>query len=182
MEEHLDWTEKIDYYRRGIYRRIYPKIYSEIINVPILDGGSEFFPTILNSSTEYNNESIIQSNCVKTYIGRASSIIVSLRKHSLDSENRATVEYRINLVDDTNKIKFERIQTLGRFNSSLEESWNNVLKILDTRLNSIIENNFYQNVKLIKECANGVKLESDSEFDTNGYLRWTYKSIIQYEW
>jgi len=182
MEEHLDWTEKIDYYRRGIYRRIYPKIYSEVINAPILDGSSEFFPTILNSSTEYNNESIIQSNCVKTYIGRASSIIVSIRKESLDSENRATVEYRINLVDDTNKIKFERIQTLGRFNSKLEESWNNVLKILDTRLNSIIENNFYQNVKLIKECANGVKLESDSEFDTNGYLRWTYKSITQYEW
>jgi hypothetical protein len=31
--------------------------------------------------------------------------------------------------------------------------------------------------KLTKECSNGVKFESDTMFNQDGYLEWTYKAI-----
>ena len=35
----------------------------------------------------------------------------------------------------------------------------------------------YENVKLKKECTNGVILHSDSKWDDNGALKWTCENI-----
>ena len=168
-QEHLDWTDKIQFYKQGIYKREYPQYFVDKIQNSI----GEYIPVLLTNSSEYNEESSTQSNCVKTYIGRPSSFIISLRKgyHG----DRATIEYSLTKVDD--KVKVKRIQSLGKFKSRLGEEWNNVLFKLDEVVLSSVKDKRFETVKISKECKNGVKLNSDSEFDHGGKLRWTYKNI-----
>lgn len=176
--EHLDWTEKLDFYRKGIYYRIYPKHINDVCE-PYEVSGSIYFPVVLNDSRNYNSESLTQSNCVKSYIGKVSSIIVSLRNGGLESDERATIEYRIVFLKNSEKIKVERIQTLGKYNSTLDESWSGPIRILDGRLDDYVNDRRYKNVKLKKICANGTVLESESEFDEDGLLKWSYVPISE---
>lgn len=170
-QEHLDWSDKIQFYKRGHYNRIYPSYTYDTIESPIDD----YYPVVLNDSTNYNEESSTQSNCVKTYIGRPSSFIVSLRKGSPDSDERATIEYRISKSGEI--ILCDRVQSLGRFNGKLDEHWLNPLFKLDERLLSYVKDKRFESVKITKKCANGSFLESNSEWDDMGTLRWTYRAI-----
>jgi len=169
--EHLDWSDKLQFYKRGHYDRIYPTRLYDLIERPIGD----YYPVVLDNSTNYNEESSIQSNCVKTYIGRPASIIVSLRKGSPDSDDRATIEYRI--FKDGDNIKAQRIQSLGRFNGKLDEQWFEPLFKLDESVLSFIQDKQFDTVRLTKKCFNGTVLESDSYFDHEGTIRWSYKAI-----
>jgi hypothetical protein len=74
--EHLDWSDKLTFYKNGHYERIYPIYSYEHLEQPL----GEYYPVLLDDSTSYNEESSTQSNCVKTYIGKPSNIIISLRK------------------------------------------------------------------------------------------------------
>jgi hypothetical protein len=170
-DEHLDWSDKIQFYKRGHYERTYPQLIYDTIEKPI----GEYYPVVLNNSTMYNEESSVQSNCVKTYIGKPQSIIVSLRKGSPYSEERATIEYR--LMKDGDKIKCDRVQSLGRFNGKLDEHWMQPVFNLDEYLLSFVKDKKFKTVTLTKKCANGTVLQSDSEWDDSGTLRWTYKGI-----
>jgi hypothetical protein len=168
-QEHLDWTDKIQFYKQGNYSRLYPQYFVDIVQTKIGDYES----VLLTNSSEYNEESSIQSNCVKTYIGKPASFIISLRKGSYG--DRATIEYNLTKVED--KVEVKRIQSLGRFNNKLSEEWNDVLFKLDEVVLSSVKDKRFETVKINKECMNGVKLNSDSEFDHGGKLRWTYKNI-----
>ena len=173
-EEHLDWTEKIQFYKQGNYTRIYPEYFKETIEKEI-DG---YMPVLLMDSKSYNEESITQSNCVKTYIGKPSSFIVSLRKGFFG--DRATIEYK--LVKDREHIIPKRVQSLGKFNDKLSEEWNEILFKLDEVILSCIEDIRFETVKIIKECKNGVTLKSDTYWDEEN-LKWTYKNIeSRYTW
>ena len=170
-QEHLDWSDKLQYYKRGYYERIYPQYFYDKISQPI-DG---YYPVILDNTTNYNEESATQSNCVKTYIGRPASFIVSLRKGSTDSEDRATIEYHSIMKDG--KMDVLRIQTLGKYNGRLTEDWNGVLLKLDKIVLSSFHDEKYETPFIIKKCMNGSKFDSDSYFDENGQLRWTFNRI-----
>jgi len=173
-KEHLDWSNTLEHYQRGNYTRIYPEYYYDILKDPIIIEDVKYFPIILDKTENYNEESSSQSNCVKMYIGKASSIIISLRKESDDSSDRATIEY--SLTKENDKVKFVRIQTLGRFNSKLEDDWGEALLKLDKLVLLCIEDERYSNVKITKKCYNGTVLESDSEWDERDKkLKWTYK-------
>lgn len=175
-KEHLDWSNTLEFYKRGEYDRIYPKHYYDILKKPISVENELFFPVILDKTLNYNEESDVQSNCVKTYIGRSGSIIISLRKDSPDSIVRATVQYE--LTKEKDGINIMRVQFRGRFNASLEEWWSEALLKLDKLMLSCVKHKNYKNVKITKKCANGIVLESDSEWvEENGKLRWTYKEI-----
>jgi len=169
-KEHLDWSDKLQHYKNGVYTRIYPEYIYELISKPI----DTYFPVLLNDTSSYNEESSVQSNCVKTYIGKCGTIIISLRKGSINSNERATIEYR--LIKDDGKVKIERYQTLGKYNSRLDEQWNGVLFKLDEQLLSCIKDKRFETVKIIKECKNGVTLTSDSHWVENN-LKWKYKNI-----
>lgn len=178
-KEHLDWTEKLDFYKKGSYQRIYPEIYFEKIHN--FEYQSEnYYPLILSSSEEYNDESNVQSNCVKSYIGRPSALIVSLRKGSSKSENRLTIEYKIIKYNKDENISITRIQTRAKYNSEPSEQWNEVLQILDNMMNNLAMDNNFKLFKLEKICANKVKLESETEFDECGNLKWSF-SLIDYQ-
>lgn len=176
--EHLDWSNSLDFYKRGEYIRIYPEHYYDLLKNPIRVENNLYYPVILDKTSNYNEESDNQSNCVKTYIGRSNSIIISLRKYDPTSNLRATIQYELLKDKETNKIKTNRVQFLGRFNQSLDVEWNDALLKLDDIMLSCVRDNRYSNVKITKKCANGVFLESDSDWNEDtGKLKWTYKEI-----
>lgn len=174
-QEHLNWTDKLQHYQRGTYVRTYPKYFFEEIQKPIKD----YYPIILCHSREFNEESQTQSNCVKSYIGKVSSFVVSLRKGSEDSNIRATIEYKVHILKNSDKIDVFRIQTLGKFNSRLSDEWNTALLKLDQVVLSCFNREDLETVKLEKLCSNGTKLYSDSHFDEDGFLQWSFKPITQ---
>lgn len=169
MDEHLDWTDKLQHYKKGTYYRTYPEYFFERIEKTI-DG---YYPVILTNSSEYNSESNTQSNCVKGYIGRPSSFIISLRRGTKESDERATIEYYVKKFGDT--VDAKRIQTLGRFNSHLDDTWNDVLLKLDEIVLSCHQDQEFKTVEIKKECSNKVILKTDSYFDELGTLRWSDK-------
>lgn len=175
MEQHLNWSEKLQFYKKGIYKRIYPDFFYRVIERPIKINNSEYIPKLLDDTNSYNEESVFQSNCVRTYIGKANSMIVSLRKKTDDSQIRATLEYRIVLINE--KIEFRRIQTKGKFNSEISDDWSPVLEILDNKICQIMNSNNFVFFGIEKECSNGIKLSSSSEWDSKGNLKWTFNNV-----
>ncbi len=178
MEEHYIWSEKRGFYTKGDYTRIYNDEFirkvEEVINVD----GETYYPIVLTNSKSYNKESYEQSNCVKTYIDKAGSLIVSLRKGSFDSNERVTIEYRILKNDTMYNFDFLRIQSLGKFNSNLSDGWAKVVNSLDDRMysDSILESFTSPKIKVI---FGDRTIESDSVFcDINDRL---YHSELRWE-
>jgi hypothetical protein len=169
--EHLDWTDKLQHYRKGIYTRIYPLYMYEMISQPI---NVDFHPVLLDTSDGYNEESNYQSNCVKGYIGKPSCLIISVRTGESLTE-RATIEYRLTKKDDI--VYADRVQSLGKFNQKLEEDWTTVLLKLDQVVLSCVRDKRFETVKLIKKCNNGMTLNSDTHWNDSGLLRWTFTNI-----
>ena len=170
-EEHLDWTEKLQHYKMGNYTRHYPEYMYEMISQPLYEN---YHPVLLNTSSKYNEESSWQSNCVKGYIGKAGCLIVSVRGGGL-LEERATIEYRLTMKDEL--VHADRVQSLGKFNQKLEAHWDTVLLKLDKQVLSCVRDERFETVKLTKECKNGTILNSDTYWDEEGTLRWTFKNI-----
>jgi len=135
----MDWSEKIDYINKGTFHRIYPHKFKEEVERVILGIDEVAHPVLLLNSGQYNAESAHQSNCVKTYIKRESSVIISLRLGDVNGKERATIEYQIR--HDGEKIfELKRVQSLGRFNSRLEDMWDSYLNILDERVQKLVDN------------------------------------------
>jgi hypothetical protein len=169
--EHLDWSDKLTFYKNGHYERIYPVYSYEYLEDPL----EEYYPVLLDDSTSYNQESSIQSNCVKTYIGKPSNIILSLRKGSRYSEERATIEYQLYREDD--KVKCRRVQSLGKYNGKLSDEWIHWLLKLDLKMLYYVNDDRFKSVRITKKCYNGTFFESDSYWDENGFLKWDNKII-----
>ena len=83
------------------------------------------------------------------------------------------------------KIKSKRVQYLGRFNGSLDYTWEPILQELDELMSNYVSSQNYSNVKIVKECNNGAILNSDSEWVDNKLI-WSYNitnNILLYdEW
>lgn len=169
--EHLDWSDKLTFYKNGHYERIYPIYSYEHLEQPL----GEYYPVLLDDSTSYNEESSTQSNCVKTYIGKSSNIILSLRKGSRYSEERATIEYQLYREDD--KVKCRRVQSLGKYNGKLSDEWTHWLLKLDLKMLYYVNDDRFEPVKITKKCYNGTFFESDSYWDEDGSLKWDNKII-----
>jgi hypothetical protein len=169
--EHLDWSDKLTFYKNGHYERIYPIYSYEHLEQPL----GEYYPVLLDDSTSYNEESSAQSNCVKTYIGKPSNIIISLRKGSRNSEDRATIEYQLYREDD--KTKCRRVQSLGKYNGKLSDEWTHWLLKLDLKMLYYVNDDRFEPVKITKKCYNGTFFESDSYWGEDGFLNWDNKIL-----
>jgi hypothetical protein len=161
QNEHLDWTDTIQHYSTGTFTRIYPKILDEMLSNEI-DG---YNPVLLKTSEQYNEESSFQSNCVKGYISKVGSMIISLRKDG----QRATIEYKIGLINEQTHIG--RVQTLGKHNKALSDDWNDVLLKLDNIMLSYGKHKEFRLPDIIKETKNGMKIHSGSKWD-GPFLKW----------
>jgi len=195
-QEHYDWSEKYNHYTNGDFTRIYNPVFVEKVNEVILTKDGPYFPEVLLTSKRYNNESFFQNNCVKTYIKRVSSLLISLRRGEGDTEERASIEYNIVPLVWSNgefEFKLNRVQTLGKFNHRLDSSWNDVLVKLDERISVMEYEKLFDTLQIEGEFG-GRKVFSDykikeydrSEFDrgvTNMnkgvYLAWENDSIMK---
>ena len=177
-DEHFDFTEKIDYHKKGLYYRVYPEYMKNHIENPFSVNDYEYYPKLLDSTETYVNESVVQSNCVKTYIGTSSSYIISIRKNKIESEERATVEFKV--FKNNDKITFSLVQKLGRFNEKLTELWEPVIREITTRFEKCVKDKRFETVKLKKVFKSGKVLESDSYFDKDGNHRWNSVDITNY--
>ena len=169
--EHTIWSDKVDFYTTGRYSRQYSNEFVERVSKPIITSDRiTFNPLVLQSSEEYVNESVHQSNCVRTYQNRPSSLIISLRKE--DGE-RASIEYRPSIGTNENQpVIFKRVQTLGRFNGQLDDTWDDAISILDNRLKRI-SNEVWGN-PVAEFVTGGGRKEYNFIFDKNGQLNWEH--------
>lgn len=169
-QEHLDWTDKLAYYRDGSYTRIYPDVLHKLLSKDINGVG----PMLLTTSEEYNEESSTQSNCVKSYVSRPASIIVSLRN---EEKERATIEYQVKKFND--EVIIQRVQSLGKRNTVLDSKWDGILLSLDKIMLSYIQDKNFDLVKVIKENKMGMRFESNSMWNSWDSLVWEDKRINQ---
>lgn len=163
-KEHEEWTDRYSHYTKGYYTRFYDNDFVDGVQRHISNTNSvDYYPVVLLDSTQYNSESGRQNNCVKTYIDKASSLIISLREGSPESDERATIEYLISKTDDVFKLK--RIQSLGRFNNRLDTKWDMVLEELDNRVNNLAKKSF--KLPKVKVDFKNQSIESESVFVNN---------------
>jgi hypothetical protein len=184
-DEHYTWSEKYADYTLGNFERLYPEKFLSHIQKEIPDFSTTFYPVVLINSKMYNNESAVQNNCVRTYIKRPESVIISVREGSIDSKFRATIEYRVS-ANDKKELQLERIQTKGKFNNELDrEIWGDVLYELDTRVYQTIKSNFFNEYGIRVFHKNGTTSETKqtlTPFVRNGKedyrVSWENNEII----
>jgi len=135
IDEHDEWSKLILSYTKGTTTRRYGREFVGSVEIPITVNGEIYYPKVLTNSDEYNNESTVQTNCVRTYVDRPDCFIVSLRKGELNSLERLTNEYALTVVDD--ELKITRVQTKAKRNSEPDISWLDALLILDGKVNDL---------------------------------------------
>jgi hypothetical protein len=168
VQEHYDWSEKYNHYTNGDFTRIYNPTFVEKVNEVILTKDCPYFPEVLLTSKRYNNESLFQSNCVKTYTRRADSLLISMRRGEGDAEERASIEYRIRLNNDKS-FNLDRVQTLGKRNDRLDDTWDDALFKLDSRIWDLQDGGFFDTLQIKGEFKNR-ELFSD----------WSTKEVVRY--
>jgi hypothetical protein len=162
LEEHSLLTNKVSFYKNGSYIRHYNSEFITQIEKPF----NGYCPFLLKNTQDYNNESFIQSNCVKTYIDKPASIIISLRKgDNHESNERATVEFYLYKVE--NKIKIKSVQKTGKFNSGLNEEWKSNIEILESKFNELIEYDIFKIFKTTYKTGMGEKSLGLKFYDLN---------------
>jgi hypothetical protein len=146
-DEHYEFSEKYNEYTIGNFNRNYNKEFIKKVEEVILDKDHYYKPKVLLKSVEYNEESSHQSNCVRTYIKSPDSLIVSLRR---DNNDRATIEYRITSLNGKD-FDLNRVQTLGRFNNRLGDTWNRSVSLLDDRVYSLVSEGLFDTLTITTE-------------------------------
>jgi len=172
-QEHYDWSEKYNHYTNGDFTRIYNQGFVEKVNEVILTKDGPYFPEVLLTSKRYNNESFFQNNCVKTYIKRINSVLISLRRGEGETEERASIEIEVTPLVWPNEMYFNlrRVQTLGKRNNRLDSSWDDVLSKLDDRIEYIVRERLFDTLQIDGEFG-GRKVFSDyiiKEYDRRSY-------------
>ena len=143
VDEHDEWSRNIESYTTGIVTRRHNKEFTNLIQKPFVIGGVRYYPIILTTTDEYNNESSVQTNCVRTYVQRAASVIISLRRGSKDSDERLTIEY--NIFSDSNEfdVKLKRVQTKAKRNTTPDDTWLGANYELDNIIDEINNNRLF---------------------------------------
>lgn len=173
--EHYELSDLLQSYNTGIITRNYGEETTSIIEETINDlVGVEYYPKVLINTNEYNEESNVQKNCVRTYSEKPNNIIVSLRCNSIDGKERATIEYRFSKTD------IERVQSLGGKNSALGNMWNIPLEILDDRIKKLYKDKVLKLPTLVKEYKSGKIIERNSTC-IDGNILWDNETFFNDE-
>ena len=158
--EHREWVSLLESYRRGRIERNYPTTMIEEIQQPIMGPHLDYYPVLLTNTEQYNEESAHQNNCVRTYIEQANCFIISLREGSVNSKERATVEFRY--FKGSSPLN---VQALGRFNETLNSNWNYALEEIGNRIKRLSDARVIELPKMKKEFPNGKIIHRQSYWD-----------------
>ena len=172
IDEHDEWSKLISSYTTGITTRRYSREFISSVEKPITINGVVYYPKVLTNTDEYNNESNIQTNCVRTYIDRPDCFIISLRKGELNGLERLTNEYALTVVNDD--LKITRVQTKAKRNSQPDNSWMDVLITLDKKVNDLNKRKLFTLPEKIVEYKLGLGTRTHAMVYNNG----SYSTII----
>ena len=163
--EHYELSELLASYKKGKVTRFYGKNVTHIIE-EIIPGimGVDYYPKVLLTSKDYNDESQRQHNCVRSYIEKPTSLIISLRVGGEDSKERATLEYRFLESGDLN-----RVQSLGNRNTNLSVTYDTSLEIIDNRISKLYREKKLKIPTLTKEYKGGKVIRRKSILSEYNY-------------
>ena len=91
-----------------------------------------------------------------------------MRRGEGDAEERASIEYRIRLNNDKS-FNLDRVQTLGKRNDRLDDTWDDALFKLDSRIWDLQDGGFFDTLQIEGEFKHN-KLFSD----------WSTKEVVRY--
>lgn len=156
-QEHVNYSEKYSLYRNS--EEIYYQYDKKIIN-SLKDSQKGYEYVLLSNDMDYINESTHQNNCVRTYIDKFDSIIISVRL----GDKRVTTEFTY---------KGDCIQRRGSYNSKVDESFKDGITELERIIKTIyLRGELKQPTIKIKNKLNGdEKFYTIKELKTNGYKR-----------
>jgi hypothetical protein len=117
-----------------------------------------FFPVLLKGTVDYEKESTLQKNCVRTYVQKPDCLIISLRKNNPNSDERLTIEYQFR------KNEILNVQTRARFNRIAEEEWSRAIFILNETIKKLYKDKVIELPKMTKTYRNGRKIETNAIF------------------
>jgi hypothetical protein len=163
--EHEEWSRLIDSYRKGEIERYYGNVDS--LETPIEYEGETYYPILLRKTYDYEKESQHQRNCVRTYSERPDCIIFSIRKGSVDGQERITVEYQYR------KNEILNVQERGRFNERPNLTFSEVAKIQLANINLVYKIGTLKLPKMVKKFRNGRTIEQNSTFEMESSVTGT---------
>lgn len=167
VKEHSEWSTLVQSYRSGVVTRFYGED-AYLIEKPINHNGETYYPILLKTTEQYENESMIQSNCVRTYSEKPYCFIVSLRNGSVDGDKRASIEFRYGV--DGLKV----VQKLGKYNKGLSEEWLSPIHELEWFANYLYSKGMIKLPEMSKRFPNGKTVESFAEFKDEDKIRNMY--------
>ena len=132
-KEHIDFTDKYDFYTQGHYDRDFDKSFVEYIEQPFIMDGMKYTPVLFQTNNQYIEESSHQSNCVKTYNSNIGSIIISLRN---EKGERLTMQFSPNKMEN-GKVIWKNRQTRARFNENPSNEWEGPINVLEQRFSMV---------------------------------------------
>ena len=154
--EHEEFSRLIQSYRKGEIERFYGDV--DILETPIEHEGETYYPILLRKTSDYEKESQHQRNCVRTYAERPDCIIFSIRKGSIDGDERVTVEYRYGRNEITN------VQERAKFNELPTSEFSQVANIQLANINLLYKLGTLKLPKMVKKYRSGKVIEQESTF------------------
>ena len=154
--EHEEFSRLLQSYRKGEVERFYGNIDS--LEKPIEHEGETYYPVLLRKTSDYEEESQHQRNCVRTYAERPECLIFSIRKESTDGDERITVEYQYRHNEILN------VQERAKFNEMPSLEFSQVAKIQLANINLMYKLETLKLPKLIKKYRSGKVIEQESTF------------------
>lgn len=157
--EHYDLSNVLESYSKGRITRFYGDSFKEKVEDVIYGvEGIEYYPVLLLTTNDYNGESAVQNNCVRTYVEKPQSLIISLREGNRDSKERATIEYMFR------RDGIRRVQSLGKYNKELSPRYDVPLVKLDDIVKGLYKKEILHLPKMVKEYKSGKKIHRNAEF------------------
>lgn len=167
VKEHSEWSSLVQSYRSGVVTRFYGDD-AYLIEKPINHNGETYYPVLLKTTEQYEGESMVQSNCVRTYSEKPYCFIVSLRKDNVNGDKRASIEFRY--TPDGLKV----VQKLGRFNKGLTEEWLSPINELEGFANYLYSKGMIKLPEMSKRFPNGKTIKCFAEFKDEDKIRNMY--------
>jgi hypothetical protein len=167
VKEHSEWSSLVQSYRTGVVTRFYGED-SYLIEKPINHNGETYYPVLLKTTEQYEGESMVQSNCVRTYSEKPYCFIVSLRNGSVTGDKRASIEFRYGV--DGLKV----VQKLGKYNKGLSEEWLSPIHELEGFANYLYTKGMIKLPEMSKRFPNGKTIKCFAEFKDEDKIRNMY--------
>lgn len=136
-DEHSEWSNLLHECERTTeVNYLYPDNFLNHIEKPIELDGEKYFVKVLKTDTHYFKEGQIQHHCVRTYLDRYKSIIISVRKTHENGMERMTCEFLTNseitnphLIKDYSNTP-TLVQARMKYNKNPEGNWEVIKRLL----------------------------------------------------